>query len=633
MAVDLDAAVTQRIKRLAIQRPLEDKIRLLRQDVLSLLDRIFQCHELRHTCTMPSEVEFAVASLGESLAAVRTTIGELQDEARDVSGEKAVEIAEGVEQLVAELQKAEEKQRDLKHQLKRDGWLVDAAEQAEGLMEPLQKSLGDCREYLARLSRAIGPIPEKSAFEEQLSLEGLERLSRNHDALVRTYVSSTTRILRRLDKNIVDHKITNGSALRRQVSFNEISQRWMTLQAYLQDLDLRLQMAIEQVSSSVRSSLSSSDIEILADYPSLSQANCYAAKHRSSFANGPRSSISSYASSSSIPSIVQPPRRPSSIQPSQSRRASVVSSASIATTHASLEKPRWNSSPRVVDTETPTFKRTGSNMSRSPRAASPTPSNTSATSFRQSRLPIYSPQSVPKSPQSEVALEGRNRHIPHFSLSRTSTPGKGQSHLERARLGLKTPEPVKSRQTGIFSALQPRTVAPSISRTCSSTSVATSKTVPTPRSSLTRYPPPSSFNSPTPKPPPSRSGRPSSRLSAASFSSFDHSVLHPFQPSPYDELDKAVAKIIQEEGFQDHSTARVDQPLRRGQRLGPGQEWKGEYIFGAGQRPVSVKRIELNPRKGEIEKRVRVMVKAGGRWLELKELLRDRKDLIEVMSP
>lgn len=44
-----------------------------------------------------------------------------------------------------------------------------------------------------------------------------------------------------------------------------------------------------------------------------------------------------------------------------------------------------------------------------------------------------------------------------------------------------------------------------------------------------------------------------------------------------------------------------------------------------------VKRIELSGRKFGLEKCVKVMVKEGGRWIELVEVLRDRKDMIEFL--
>lgn len=46
-----------------------------------------------------------------------------------------------------------------------------------------------------------------------------------------------------------------------------------------------------------------------------------------------------------------------------------------------------------------------------------------------------------------------------------------------------------------------------------------------------------------------------------------------------------------------------------------------------------MKRIEISGRRPGLEKRVKVMVKEGGRWIELAEVLKDRKDTIELLSP
>lgn len=58
---------------------------------------------------------------------------------------------------------------------------------------------------------------------------------------------------------------------------------------------------------------------------------------------------------------------------------------------------------------------------------------------------------------------------------------------------------------------------------------------------------------------------------------------------------------------------RLDQPLRRGQRKADGEQWTGEFVFGAGERSSSVKLLEM-PGRGPpgAPKRVKVMVRVGG---------------------
>lgn len=299
------------------------------------------------------------------------------------------------------------------------------------------------------------------------------------------------------------------------------------------------------------------------------------------------------------------------------------------------EKPRWNSSPKAFGVKTPT-----AGHARSPAYAShplsPTPSNTSLTSTSSrvhTRTSSHKNQNVGSayglvSPRGEVSGVN-NTHNSRLSLPGTlSSSNKGQSHLEHARMGLKTPESGRPPLSGTFSALQPRLSSGMSASTPSDRqySCTTLNAAHVSRPGHSR-PPPSSFN------PPSFTPRSSSRLSTASYSNFDHSVLTPFRPSHWDELDKDVHRIIVEEGFQNYFTARVDMPLKKGQRMAEGEDWKGEFVFGAGRKPTPVKRIELSGRKPGLEKRVKVMVKEGGRWIELAELLKDRKDMIELLSP
>lgn len=80
--------------------------------------------------------------------------------------------------------------------------------------------------------------------------------------------------------------------------------------------------------------------------------------------------------------------------------------------------------------------------------------------------------------------------------------------------------------------------------------------------------------------------------------------LQPFVPSKYDLLDQEVQKVL------DYVkpvffVARVDQPLRRGQRKGDGEQWTGEYLFGAGSKATPVKLLQLG-------KRDKVMIRTGG---------------------
>ena len=97
--------------------------------------------------------------------------------------------------------------------------------------------------------------------------------------------------------------------------------------------------------------------------------------------------------------------------------------------------------------------------------------------------------------------------------------------------------------------------------------------------------------------------------------------LQPFTPSKYDLLDMAVQTIIDEVGF-DMYVARVDQALKKGQRRVENQEWKGEFVFGAGEKTSSVKLLKLAGRSGQGEGlRQKCLVRLGGAWQDLSMLL------------
>ncbi|ODO04741.1 hypothetical protein I350_05351 [Cryptococcus amylolentus CBS 6273] len=664
---------------------LTKQIHDLMQRVAALLDKIFQLQELRHTSSIPSsQLEHVLEALASSASEISTSVGQVQEAAASYTqqctdADKAKCLKDGLEELDEAWTKAQNRYNGFKMDVKEDLWLSEfeaSAEQVEGLMSPLSKSLLDCQEYLERFSRASGPIPEKSEFEEQLSVEGLKNLAKDHRSLLKTYMSSTNRTLKRLDKDITEKKITNGAALRR---FNDISQRWIVLQSHLHKLDDRIEKVLDQITSDNlynRHQDSGPDgMETLRDDLDEVLARAPAGRNER---RTPRSSMSSNMSSSSARSAnsrLSPGPLPSSSArpPLGRRRSSVFSNSSVATAHTtSQDRPRWNGST-IVDSSPPSVATpTVSRMRPSPgpvaggihfpsdkgnRITSPTPSNTSMASRgsrRLSRLPVYTPRSSNglMSPQSEAShFSGSSAHITRPSLpeslstSQLLTPNKGQSHLERARMGLKTPEPGRGvgpggsgRPAGTFSALQPRTSSgvstPTRARRESGVG-AGSQTAPVPRFVLGR-PPPSSFNSPTPTP--RIPTRPASRQSAMSYApsvSHDLSTLRPFRPSPFDLLDQSVQALLTQEAFtmeQGFFVSRVDEALKRGQRLRDGEEWKGEYVFGAGNKGCSVRRMELPGRGKDGAKRVKVLCRVGGRWVDLVEVLKERKEIVEFME-
>ena len=101
--------------------------------------------------------------------------------------------------------------------------------------------------------------------------------------------------------------------------------------------------------------------------------------------------------------------------------------------------------------------------------------------------------------------------------------------------------------------------------------------------------------------------------------------LQPFQPSKYDLLDTHVQAVIDQVGF-DLFVARVDAPMKRGQRRRDDEEWKGDFVFGAGQRTSGVKLLKLAGRATTDAPRLKCLVRVQGAWHDLATVLQMRKD-------
>lgn len=69
--------------------------------------------------------------------------------------------------------------------------------------------------------------------------------------------------------------------------------------------------------------------------------------------------------------------------------------------------------------------------------------------------------------------------------------------------------------------------------------------------------------------------------------------------------------------------ARVDPPLKKGQRKGEHEECKGEFVFREGEKPVGVKMLRIARGK---EVKDKVMVRTGGMWIDLEGWLRKRQE-------
>ncbi|WVF67103.1 hypothetical protein IAT40_001848 [Kwoniella sp. CBS 6097] len=781
---------------------LEKRVHALSHEVALLLDRIYEIQELRHvsvpsstprsastsTSTAPaSKLDALLSSLSDSAVLLRPQITSLQPEISRYSGSRKMQLQDGMEELMDEWKKVEDQQRWLMEEMKEDGWLVrfrTTADQAEAMINPLQKSLEECLRYIERIANSAGHVPLTSDYDDQPNIRHLEKLFKSHESMTKTYAPSITKILKMMDKSISERPIKNGEALRR---YGEMTERWKALQKQLHRLSIRVQLVVSEHSERSKAAPGNGNgngyghghgnvgllSEATSPYSSPGSRGDYfgssstqtqgysygksresttnsSYRSRESSTGGPptrpspshRSSMSSVISASSsrsasaVPSAstlsaarqgysVPPPVPPKDAQypastlspdsamrpPPLRKRSSMMSSVSQSTTTATstttttnrtpTEKPRWNSSTKVDlspspsnSVQTPTQPRARSRSSMLPlRAVSPTPSDnsmasTTTTNRLLSKIPIASPspfKGITSPPLSgrfsdfgrdhdqdeEVLIPGlavSNSHSRTLIAGPSSVrspsdstfgsrsravsgpgPGPGQTHLDRARMGLKTPDPVRPRVSSTFSALgtgsRSGATTPSGSRTYSAGTAPRTAPAKTAGAAAAGRPsmtmgraPPSSFRVPSPTPSGystgtgAGTGRPSSRLSLNSYSNFNTTTaqLEPFQPSKYDKLDIEVHRIIQETGFS-LFVARLDQPLKRGQRKNENDEWKGEYVFGRGEKPTSVKLLKIAGAKAISGSgpRVKCLVRVGGAWHDLAGVLHQRMDDME----
>ena len=390
-----------------------------------------------------------------------------------------------------------------------------------------------------------------------------------------------------------------------------MSQKWFELQRRLQQLNARIRIVVSQHPSQ----LPIGEVEILSDTtsPFGSSTTDYfsrlqkpsAAEMRKSMPH--RASVSSVISGFSGSSAASMQRRAMDSQrsdiltpesavkvPPLRKRQSIVSNISSSTVRTSERGTPPVPARPLPDPEmrTPTVRRFTGAGPRS-GAWSPSPNATSAAPST-SRLPVASPKG--RSPWHLAVPNSAPRPSMFPDPSNWPKPNYG-SYSGYGRVPSGTP------------SLGARSVSGSMPRPSRGAA------------------PPSSFRSTTPTP----AGRSSSRLSMGSRaeSALAPPMLQPFQPSKVDLLDQNVQAVIEETGFK-LFVARVDSSMKRGQRRGDNEEWKGEFVFGAGQRVSPVKLLKIAGRPGRFgmtqgEARMKCMVKARGAWQDLSTLLSQRQ--------
>ena len=425
---------------------------------------------------------------------------------------------------------------------------------------------------------------------------------------------------------------------------------WNALQRQVQQLDAKVRLLTSSTHASLPSA--SGDVEIISEQFSpdaLSphdyfgvlpgpKADTRNAKSRNSSAGSKAPTVS--ASSFPTPATHQSSGTlsPEMVPHSLRRRPSRLSDSPATTSRVETSRPPWNASPKPSPDphQTSNTERFPSYGSQYSRGVSPTPSSPSTTSSIASRpnavgsrIPVISPKkkSVAAATHRYVDVPGLSVSISHSQtfLSEASTSTHNRNHLNHASEMPKTPEPRSSLPRTVSSAHQLRSIMTPTAGYRSFSLGNAPQTAPNFAKSSYRAPP-SSFRARTPTPG-GASTRPSSRLSMGSYSNFDSSYLQPFQPSKYDLLDQHVRAIVEEIAF-DLFVGRVDPPLRKGQSQKDDEEWKGVYVFGAGEKPLGVKLLKLAGRSGPSgseKPRTKCLVRVGGAWQDLTGLLKKRK--------
>lgn len=429
---------------------------------------------------------------------------------------------------------------------------------------------------------------------------------------------SVNRMLLMMDKSVSCRTVKNGEALRR---LNDMSTRWSQLQDGLAKLDGKVALALSQNDPDANYFNSSHHHlqEVLGDdfvsSPKIPMVPTLDFGHEGPDLARVLSAGAQPITATIASSLAPPPvPRTGSVTPNAQRtlrRAISRPSLSSSQSHGAgtpLEKPRWmystkagldnNSPPPHVPTTTKSQRRTSyggasshggsthggssyapSNYGTVPRrTSSPTLSSPSGSVISSTRAPLNNVNATPRAVR-------RREDEHHDRLATAVTP------LRRVPVLQRTPAPttpgMRPRPSGVNTpgGIRPR---PSFG-------------------SVGRVPPPSAFRVTSPMGTPSRPG--SRAVSVNSVSSTIASVgLRPFVPSKYDNLDLEVQRVIDavNPGI---FIARIDQPVRRGQRKREGELWSGEFLFGASGRKTVVKLVELAARG---TKRIKCMIKVGG---------------------
>ncbi|TFK48532.1 hypothetical protein OE88DRAFT_1704399 [Heliocybe sulcata] len=220
--------------------------------------RIFEIQELRHRSQSSGEthiIDEALMALDERLEdvarGIKTVTDSLQPAAErtptqthaDSSGftngtvadDEKAKMLRKHSMLLAEWDAVQGEIDVLREELKEDKWLTvfrTATEQAEGMMNSLEKAVNRCQNFVWQVHRQ-GPdeFPSQTSQASgstvgSLNFENYAKLMESFEAKKKHYTPATTKVLGIIDKGVQDRVTKNGECLRRHA---ECIQRWRNL--------------------------------------------------------------------------------------------------------------------------------------------------------------------------------------------------------------------------------------------------------------------------------------------------------------------------------------------------------------------------------------------------------------------
>ncbi|KAG8966704.1 hypothetical protein FRC03_011452 [Tulasnella sp. 419] len=175
--------------------------------------------------------------------------------------------------LTSEWENLKSEAEVLRAELKEDKWLTifrTVSEQADGMMESLEKIVRQCQDFIYQVHQRGRPSEESrpnSIFSERrpVSIGAFDDLLKSFEAKKKYYVPSTNKVISILDKGVRDRVTKNGECLRKHA---DLRARWRTLRDRISRIDVEMEKArkilvwIEHEGSEVESVTSEASLSL-----------------------------------------------------------------------------------------------------------------------------------------------------------------------------------------------------------------------------------------------------------------------------------------------------------------------------------------------------------------------------------